>query len=101
MQAPTQSRSTVVSLKERRGRPKRKASDSAASNSPSSQPHKVRRTQNNVDRDGTPDSTRDERIRATREHIRSQNNLGIAFNALRMKSSLMTFALEGSIIADV
>ncbi|BAE64523.1 unnamed protein product [Aspergillus oryzae RIB40] len=53
----------------RRGRPKRKASDSTASNSPSSQPHKVRRTQNNVDRDGTPDSTCDERIRATREHI--------------------------------
>ncbi|KAE8334196.1 hypothetical protein BDV24DRAFT_156995 [Aspergillus arachidicola] len=53
----------------RRGRPKRKASDSAASKSPSSQPHKVRRTQNNVDRDGAPDSTRDERIRATMEHI--------------------------------
>ncbi|KAE8334187.1 hypothetical protein BDV24DRAFT_173857 [Aspergillus arachidicola] len=53
----------------RRGRPKRKASDSAASNSSSSQPHKVRRIQNNVDRDGIPDSIRDERIRAIREYI--------------------------------
>ncbi|KAE8334622.1 hypothetical protein BDV24DRAFT_156729 [Aspergillus arachidicola] len=52
-----------------RGRPKRKASDSAASNSPSSQPHKVRRTQNNIYRDGAPNSTRDKRIRATRKHI--------------------------------
>ncbi|OGM39396.1 hypothetical protein ABOM_012132 [Aspergillus bombycis] len=53
----------------RRGRPKRKASDSAASDSPSSQPHKGHRAQNSFDRGGAPDSTRDERLRMIKEHI--------------------------------
>ncbi|KAB8227561.1 DUF3435 domain-containing protein [Aspergillus alliaceus] len=51
-----------------RGRPKRETSEPSVSDSPS-QPHVARQAQDDVDRREAPVSVRDERLRATREHI--------------------------------